>query len=210
MITRFALLLGVVGLAGGEWLLAGEPAPQTQPARSADTTAGEAKRLDEETAAKFGMTVEQCKQMVAKTLGEVLLYDRKTKLVVSWQANPDKSAHIIHIAPDPLGREKASVRYQLGDDKMAGRVTYMGALPRTADDRRAVIWQDLNADGIFDLLMIPVDHNELLNLDRGGYILLDGKWTAAVNDKGKPDHGMKVGNLSYRFDAATGRWVLVK
>ena len=118
-------------------------------------------------------------QYVDRELGKQLLYDAKHKLVVSCQFNTDGSARVVHIAPDPLGTESVGIDYQLSDGPKPGVVSYLGPLPTGSDNQRSVCWVDLNGDGAFDKLYVRSDHNELLNLDRGVYILLDGKWAKA-------------------------------
>lgn len=159
-------------------------------------------------AQRFGLTPEGLKKFIDQTIGTPLLYDPKRNLVVSYQAAPDGAAKTIHIVPvpNPAGGELASVRYELADHEGESRVTYSGSL-LPSDNPRSVYWHDLNADGVFDQMLIPAKHHELLKLDQGIYVLLDGKWTAAERDEKMARDTVKVGGILHRFDRTAGRWI---
>jgi hypothetical protein len=60
---------------------------------------------------------------------------------------------------------------------------------------------------VFDQLLIPAKHHELLKLDQGMYVLLDGKWAAAERDETMPRDTVKVGGTLHRFNRTGGHWI---
>lgn len=159
-------------------------------------------------AQRFGMSPEGLKNWIDQTIGTPLLYDRKRKLVVSWQASADGSAKTIHIVPvpNPAGPDPAQIRYELGEDEGESMVVYSGSL-LPSDNPRGAFWRDLNADGVFDQLLIAPERNELLKLDRGMHVLLDGRWARAERGEKMPPDTVMVGGTLYRFDGTAGRWL---
>ena len=163
------------------------------------------KRLEAE-ADRMGMTPTQLKAFDTMNLGIPLLYDSTRRVAVAWQQNADQSARAIRITPDAGGPETVAIDYRPGTSAGPGSVTYSSAASKQNANPRAAVWQDLNADGVFDVLVIPVKHNDLLNLDEGTYILLDAKWVAAVPVAAQTAPTMKVGDRSCHFDASSGKW----
>lgn len=153
------------------------------------------KRLMAE-ADRIGMTADQMRKFDAVNNGTPLLYDPARKVTVSWKGNLERGADAVFIKPEAGSGERVSIDYQLGKGSTPGAVRY--------GEGSRIAWEDLNADGVFDVLVISVKHHDLLNLNQGTYILLEGKWMATTAETG--EKLMNVGEERYRFDTTDGRW----
>lgn len=157
-------------------------------------------------AKRFGMTPAAFRRWVDDTVGTPVLWEDKRKVVVAYQRAPDGTPKTIQVLSHPEGDELVAFRYDLGGGKGESSVEY-GTMPGPGrDGRRDVAWHDLNADGTFDRLFVLTEHHELLELDRGMYILLHGKWVAARREETMPKDEVKAGETTYAFDARQGRW----
>ena len=201
-VLAFVVLFSLASL----FIASGRGLAQAEPERFGMTE--EQYREFSEQAKRFGLTPEGLKKWVDAEIGTPLMYDKKHKVAVGVKLAPDGSARAINIFADDKGDETIAFTYELGDEARNSHVTYSGAIGAPdANDPRGVYWRDLNADGVFDKILIPGAHNELLNLGRGMHILLDGTWTRAQGGKDLPPDTVKVGAIFYRFDRAKGRWL---